>query len=48
MSRNWENRPDQVELMLHYPESALRVVPLMASSISPSAHARAENQIAMG
>ena len=27
MSRNWENRPDQVELMLHYPESALRVVP---------------------
>jgi tetratricopeptide (TPR) repeat protein len=27
MSRNWENRPDQLELMLHYPESALRVVP---------------------
>jgi tetratricopeptide (TPR) repeat protein len=26
MCGNWENRPDQVELMLHYPESALRVV----------------------
>jgi tetratricopeptide (TPR) repeat protein len=24
MSRNWENRPDQIQLMLDYPESALR------------------------